>query len=73
LRRANSSNFTTILSFYRSKSHSFQNPKKPGFRFSATRNPGLPRIGNTTRYHVVCKSVPVGFQTCDKNACFYVA
>jgi len=36
-----------ILCFYRSKSHSFQNPKKngsPGFLFSATR----PRIGNTT-------------------------
>jgi len=49
-----SSNFTMILSFYRSKSHSFQNPKKtgvPGFLFSATRNPGFrifPRIGNTT-------------------------
>jgi len=30
----NSNNFTIILSFYRSKSHSFQNPKKtvfPGF------------------------------------------
>jgi len=49
----NSSNFTMILSFYRSKSHSFQDPKKTGFPwflFSATRNPGfkiLPRIGNT--------------------------
>jgi len=31
-----------ILNFYRSKSHSFQNPKKtgfPGFLFSATRKP----------------------------------
>jgi len=43
-----------ILSFYRSKSHSFQNPKKTcfsGFLFSVTRNAGfkiLPRIGNTT-------------------------
>jgi len=43
-----------ILSFYRSKSHSFQNPKKTGFSgfpFSATRNPGfkiLPRIENTS-------------------------
>jgi len=27
----NSSNFTMILSFDRTKSHSFQNPKKPGF------------------------------------------
>jgi len=27
----NSSNFAMILSFYRSKSHSFQNPKKRGF------------------------------------------
>jgi len=49
----NSSNFTMILTFYRSKSHSFQNPKKtgfPGFFFSVTRNPGfkiLLRIGNT--------------------------
>ena len=42
-----------ILSFYRSKSHSFQNPIKtgfPGFLFLATRNPGLkilPQLGNT--------------------------
>jgi len=42
-----------ILRFYRSKPHSFQNPKKtdfPGFPFSTTRNRGfkiLPRIGNT--------------------------
>jgi len=49
----NSSYFTMILSFYRSKSHSFQNPKKSRFSrvfFSVTRNPGfkiLPRIGNT--------------------------
>jgi len=45
------------LRFYRSKSHSFQNPKKtgfPGFLFSATRNPSfkiLPRIGNTSCIH----------------------
>jgi len=44
-----------ILSFYRSKSHSFQHPKKtgfPGFLFSATQNPGfkiLPRVGNTNQ------------------------
>ena len=50
----NSSNYKMILSVYRSKSHSFQNPKKtgfPGFLLSATRNPGfkiLPRIGNTS-------------------------
>jgi len=43
-----------ILSFYRSKSHSFQKPKKtgiPGFVFSATRNARfkiLPRIGDTS-------------------------
>jgi len=55
----NNSNFTVILSFYRSKSHSFQNPKKAGFPrflFSATRNPGfkiLPRIGNTTQHHTM--------------------
>jgi len=34
----NSSNFTMILTFYRSKSHSFQNPKNPGF-------PGYPKPG----------------------------
>jgi len=27
----NSNDFTTTLSFYSSKTHSFQNPKKPGF------------------------------------------
>jgi len=53
----NSNDFTTILSFYCSKSHSFQNRKNPGFPgffFSATRNPGfkiLPRIGNTNFFH----------------------
>jgi len=52
----NSGNFTMILNFCRSKSHSFQNPKKtglPGF-FSATRNPGfkiLSRIANTAQMH----------------------
>jgi len=40
-----------ILGFYRSKSRSFQNPKKNGFLFSVTRNPGfkiLPRFENTS-------------------------
>jgi len=43
-----------ILSFYRSKSHSFQNPEKTGFPVffcSAARNLGfkiLPGIGNTS-------------------------
>ena len=51
--RTNNRNFTMILSVYRSKSHSFQSPKKrifPGF-FSSYPKPGLkilPRIGNTT-------------------------
>jgi len=51
----NSSNFTMTLSFHRSKSHSFQNPKKtgfPGFLYTATRSPGfkiMPGIRNTTR------------------------
>ena len=65
----NSSNFTMILSFYHSKSHPFQNPKKtdfPGFLFSATRNPGfkiLPRIGNTssgTLYNATCLQIMTG-------------
>jgi len=49
-----SSDFTMILSFYCSKSHSFQIPKKNRFSrafFSATRNPGfliLPPIRNTS-------------------------
>ena len=62
----NSNDFTTILSFYCSKSHSFQNRKNPGFPgffFSATRNPGfkiLPRIGNTKFFSLkACPSVQV--------------
>jgi len=52
----NSNDFTTILSFYCSESHSFQNRKTVflGLLFSATRNPGfkiLPRIGNTNFLH----------------------
>ena len=49
----NSTNFTMILSFYRSKSHSCQNPKKNRFyrvSFLNYPKPGfwiLPRIGNT--------------------------
>jgi len=67
----NSSNFTSILSFHRSKSHSFQNPGFPGFLFSATRNPCikiLPRIGNTRHDSLsVSCCPPVLPDDCDLN------
>jgi len=64
----NISNFTMILSFYRSKLHSISKPDKtgfPGFLFSATRNPSfkiLPRIGNTTYSKASSAVVAVYYQ-----------
>ena len=74
----NSTNFTMILSFYRSKSHSCQNPKKNRFyrvSFLNYPKPGfniLPRIGNTSWTglcllnfqieHVFSRALSLGFR-----------